>query len=315
MAKYIRTNDDIYEAYREIEIKPLSNSLSCCSTFPNESGLRIYFDVYEDSHLLGGNSWFDVSSQRYLSHSYKILYAGSFDNMSYLPKYVFVEYKSNYVLKPEIFEKIVDTTYAYDLIKDNVQETIDLDLLSKKPYEEITITFNSTPNWSKIKELCIEKGFNVLSNTFYNIDNIISVNTTGRMTLGYNRSSDYWYLKIGTNSSDDTNYNIIVSNNFTRTYYNSGSQTQSITADTWYSQTSEDDAWVQISTPTPVINKTLIENKYLFGAVFNYVNTLEDKFNSISQFPACPTDTDGTYVLEATVADGEVTYNWVLKSS
>ena len=43
--------------------------------------------------------------------------------------------------------------------------------------------------------------------------------------------------------------------------------------------------------------------------------TLEEKLDSISQFPACPTDTDGTYVLEATVSSGEVTYTWVLKSS
>lgn len=37
MSKYIRTKDDIYEAYKEVEVKPLSNSLSC-SSFPNESG-------------------------------------------------------------------------------------------------------------------------------------------------------------------------------------------------------------------------------------------------------------------------------------
>lgn len=43
--------------------------------------------------------------------------------------------------------------------------------------------------------------------------------------------------------------------------------------------------------------------------------TLEEKLDSISQFPACPTDTDGTYVLEATVSSGVVTYTWVLKSS
>lgn len=37
MSNYIRTKDDIYEAYREIEVKPLSNSINS-SSFPNESG-------------------------------------------------------------------------------------------------------------------------------------------------------------------------------------------------------------------------------------------------------------------------------------
>ena len=37
MSKYIRTRDDVYEAYREVEVKPLSNLLNS-SCFPNESG-------------------------------------------------------------------------------------------------------------------------------------------------------------------------------------------------------------------------------------------------------------------------------------
>ena len=32
-----------------------------------------------------------------------------------------------------------------------------------------------------------------------------------------------------------------------------------------------------------------------------------------NNIPECPATTDGTYVLEATVSNGKVTYNWVLK--
>lgn len=49
MSKYIRTKEDIYEAYKEVEVEPLDNS-TCCSCFPNESGYfaktRNGYDVF-----------------------------------------------------------------------------------------------------------------------------------------------------------------------------------------------------------------------------------------------------------------------------
>lgn len=63
------------------------------------------------------------------------------------------------------------------------------------------------------------------------------------------------------------------------------------------------------------INKIPLKYKlYAYDANTGDPITLEEELDVIA-FPACPTDTDGTYVLEATVSDGAVTYTWVLKSS
>lgn len=42
------------------------------------------------------------------------------------------------------------------------------------------------------------------------------------------------------------------------------------------------------------------------------INNIKNKYATKTELlPACPTTTDGTFVLKATVASGAVTYEWV----
>lgn len=55
-------------------------------------------------------------------------------------------------------------------------------------------------------------------------------------------------------------------------------------------------------------------NKYLAGCIYFNVSDWNDPQNNstkLATIPECPTDTDGTYTLQATVSDGEVSYSWV----
>jgi len=43
--------------------------------------------------------------------------------------------------------------------------------------------------------------------------------------------------------------------------------------------------------------------------------TIDEYYASKTQVPDAPTSTDGTYVLKATVSNGQVTYSWVLENN
>lgn len=288
---------------------------------PNAGGTYIYFDVYQNykGPLSNGTTFFDVTSQRNLTHSFEIVAGASSSvwrvpNTSYIPNFVYFEYKPEYVKKADLFEKLIDTTQVFDATFNTVSDAIELSYLNSKPYEDKTITLKTVPSWTDISNLYLTKNYDFYGQLVYNdFCEISTSSNVGNINIYYDKPLDAYYVKFYLDNDNKYKFYFIVSKNFTRTY--SGSTTQSITKDTWYYSESENAAWTETTKPTIAINQSLIEDKFLFGTLFDYYTTLEEKISSISQFPACPTTTDGTYILEATVADGEVTYAWVLKSS